>query len=77
LNFESQFILKKRIFKNPLAPVTDPVEHNLLYCQVVDNVNRDVYVINERDAIQLATLRACVLLGENHEKDRFMVEGKL
>ncbi|KAJ3218977.1 cytochrome c oxidase subunit 1 [Dinochytrium kinnereticum] len=61
---EIQLVMKKRVFKNPKETILDPVEHNLLYCQAVDNVNRDSYMIGIRDAIKLAALRAQVLLGD-------------
>ncbi|KAJ3333456.1 cytochrome c oxidase subunit 1 [Blyttiomyces sp. JEL0837] len=61
---ETQFVFKKRVFKNPQELILDPVEHNLIYCQVVDNVNKDMYPISERDAVRLAALRAQALLGD-------------
>ncbi|KAI8853564.1 P-loop containing nucleoside triphosphate hydrolase protein [Chytridium lagenaria] len=61
---EIQLVMKKRVFRNPKETILDPVEHSLLYCQAVDNVNHDSYVIGIRDAIKLAALRAQVLLGD-------------
>ncbi|KAJ3157501.1 cytochrome c oxidase subunit 1, partial [Irineochytrium annulatum] len=63
-NHEIQLVMKKRVFKNPRETVLDPTEHNLLYAQAVDNVNRDVYNLSPRDAVKLAALRAQVLLGD-------------
>ena len=59
-----QLTLKKRVFKNPFEPIVDPVEHNLLYAQAVDSVNRDVFPLLVREACYLAALRAQVLLGD-------------
>ncbi|KAJ3102617.1 cytochrome c oxidase subunit 1 [Phlyctochytrium planicorne] len=61
---EIQLVMKRRVFKNPKETILDPVEHNLLYCQAVDHVNRDMFMIGIRDAIKLAALRAQVLLGD-------------
>jgi myosin-7 len=66
-------MLKKRVFKNKGDHLVDPVEHELLYCQAVDEVNRDVYPIHLKEAAKLAALRAQVLLGDcdpNNAKDR-------
>ncbi|KAJ3289906.1 cytochrome c oxidase subunit 1, partial [Borealophlyctis nickersoniae] len=63
-NVDANLVLKKRIFRNPHDPITDPVEYNLLYAQTVDSVAKDMFPISERVAMQMAALRAHVLLGD-------------
>ena len=60
----ANIILKKRVFRNPHEPIVDPVEYNLLYAQTVDCVARDFFPITERVAMQIAALRAHILLGD-------------
>ncbi|TPX61422.1 hypothetical protein SpCBS45565_g07261 [Spizellomyces sp. 'palustris'] len=64
INIDASLVLKKRVFRNIHEQVTDPVEYALLYAQAVDGVARDLYPITERVAMQMAALRAQVLLGD-------------
>ncbi|KAJ3408544.1 cytochrome c oxidase subunit 1 [Chytridiales sp. JEL 0842] len=71
----TQLVLKKRVFKGKSDYIVDPVEHELLYAQAVDEVNRDVYTMHVKEAAKLAALRAQVLLGDfdpSTARDRFI-----
>ncbi|RKO92668.1 P-loop containing nucleoside triphosphate hydrolase protein [Blyttiomyces helicus] len=66
-NVDANLVLKKRVFRNVQDPITDPVEYNLLYAQAVDSVARDSFPLSERVVMQMAALRAQVLLGDCEE----------
>ncbi|KAI9102028.1 P-loop containing nucleoside triphosphate hydrolase protein [Phlyctochytrium arcticum] len=60
---DATFTMKKRVFRNTQEPITDPVEYALLYAQAVDGVAKDLYPLTERVAMQMAALKAQVILG--------------
>lgn len=63
-NIDVTLIMKKRVFRDVHGEITDPTEYALLYAQAVDGVAKDIYPMNEKVAMQLAALRAQVLLGD-------------
>ncbi|TPX58441.1 hypothetical protein PhCBS80983_g03113 [Powellomyces hirtus] len=66
INLDANLVLKKRVFRDPQdsSEPVEPVEYGLLYAQAVDGVAKDLYPITERVAMQMAALRAQVLLGD-------------
>jgi hypothetical protein len=72
VSVDSRLYLKKRMFKNPNEIPADPVEFGLIYAQAAYNVVRDTYAINEKTAMQLASLKAQVDWGnfDPSKKDR-------
>ncbi|KAI9333528.1 P-loop containing nucleoside triphosphate hydrolase protein [Zopfochytrium polystomum] len=61
---ETRLVMRKRVFKAPRDAILDPVEHNLLYHQAKDAVAKDLLPLTEREAVQLAALRAQAEMGD-------------
>ncbi|KAJ3022098.1 cytochrome c oxidase subunit 1 [Thoreauomyces humboldtii] len=64
VTLDASLVLKKRVFRDNKDEPLEPVEYGLLYAQAVDSISKDVYPISERVAMELAALRAQVLLGD-------------
>jgi hypothetical protein len=66
---ERQLVIKRRIFKNPVEKLSDPVEISLLYSQTLRDVLNENISVPIIIAAQLASLQIQVQYGELDEKE--------
>lgn len=64
LESDRKIIIRKRLIKNPAEEIDDPAELNLLFAQAVDDFLKDVFSVKKSQSIQLAAIRAQIVLGD-------------
>lgn len=66
---ERTLVIKRRIFKNPVEKLSDPVEISLLYSQTLRDILNENITVHMVVAAQLAALQIQVQYGELDEKE--------
>lgn len=64
-----RIVIRKRVFKNPMEDIIDPVEYNLLYNQSIEDATiKDLYSVTQYECIELAALRAQGFFGDDDKE---------